>query len=157
LDGSVLLVSLNPFTKDQIAYGFLSNLGRLLFTLAETDNGLEIDLVGEGKDDLEPSFIVLGFLAVFLESDDDLGLDHQLKNAKHRRAYLARLGTGELDGSVQILPKYRQSYHHTGERDILQIKGRGIEGFLYVTASCGTRLVVDLLQQRLGFPDLINL
>lgn len=61
------------------AYGLFSDLGRLLFTLAETDNGLEIDLVGEGEDNFEPSLVVLGFLAIFLESDDDLGLDYQLK------------------------------------------------------------------------------
>jgi hypothetical protein len=67
----------------RVAYGFLSNLSRLLFTLAETDNGLEIDLVGEGEDNLEPSFIVLGFLAIFLESDDDLGLYHQPRTGQH--------------------------------------------------------------------------
>ena len=82
----------------------------MLFTLAETDNSLEIDLVGEGKDNLEPSFVVFGFLAIFLESNDDLGLDNQLRisASKCSAAYLSRFGSGELDGSVKILPTYRQ-------------------------------------------------
>ena len=82
----------------------------MLFTLAETDNSLEINLVGEGKDNLEPSLVVLGFLAIFLESDDDLGLDYQLKISVSTGpvAYLSRFGSGELDGSVEILPTYRQ-------------------------------------------------
>ena len=92
------------------AYGLFSDLGRLLFTLAETDNSLEINLVGEGEDNLEPSFVVLGLLAVFLESDDDLGLDYQLKISVSTGpvAYLSRFGSGELDGSVKILPTHRQ-------------------------------------------------
>ena len=82
----------------------------MLFTLAETDNSLEINLVGEGEDNLEPSFVVLGLLAIFLESDDDLGLDYQLRisASKCSAAYLSRFGSGELDGSVKILPTYRQ-------------------------------------------------
>jgi hypothetical protein len=50
-------------------------LSRLGFTLAETNDGLEVNLVGEDEDDLEPSLVIVGFLAVFSEGDDDFGLE----------------------------------------------------------------------------------
>jgi hypothetical protein len=56
------------------AHGFFSDLSRLGFTLTETDNSLEIDLVDHVEYDLESSLVVLGFLPIFLESDNDLGL-----------------------------------------------------------------------------------
>jgi predicted cation transporter len=46
----------------------------LFLALAEANNGLEIDLVNEVKDNLESSLIILGVLAVFLESDNNLDL-----------------------------------------------------------------------------------
>jgi hypothetical protein len=58
-------------------------LSRLGFTLAETNNGLEVDLVSEGEDNLEPSLVIVGFLAVFSEGDNDLGLDISSTSPDH--------------------------------------------------------------------------
>jgi hypothetical protein len=46
----------------------------LSFTLTEPNDSLEIDLVDHVEYNLESPLVILGLLAIFLESYDDLGL-----------------------------------------------------------------------------------
>lgn len=48
----------------------------LLVLLTEVDDSLEVDLLRVLYDNLESSFLVIGSLAVFLESDDDFSLPY---------------------------------------------------------------------------------
>jgi hypothetical protein len=62
------------FIRGGGAYSLFSDLSRLSFTLTEPNDSFEIDLVDHVEYDLESSLVVFGFLTIFLESDDDLGL-----------------------------------------------------------------------------------
>jgi hypothetical protein len=53
--------------------------GSLLFTFAERYDRFEIDLIDECHNTLEPSLVVFGRLAIFLEGDNNLGLYSQYK------------------------------------------------------------------------------
>ena len=44
------------------------------FTLTETNDGLEIDLVDHVEYNLESPLVVFRLLTIFLEGDDDFGL-----------------------------------------------------------------------------------
>lgn len=61
---------------------FFSLLG-LLVSLAESDNGVEVDLIGVLKDDLETTLVVVGVSAVLPERDDDFTLRRE--NEPRRR------------------------------------------------------------------------
>lgn len=68
------------------------------FTLTEPNNSLEIDLVDHVENNLEPSFIVFGFLAIFLECYDDLGLGISLVLYVDDELTLADSAPGNLIG-----------------------------------------------------------
>jgi hypothetical protein len=74
LNSSVLHVSSFHQGRGGGAYSLFSNLSRLSFTLTEPNDSFEIDLVDHIEYDLESPLVVFGFLAIFLESYDDLGL-----------------------------------------------------------------------------------
>jgi hypothetical protein len=73
LNSSILFVS-STISQDTGAYSLFSNLSRLSFTLTEPNDSFEVDLVDHVEYDLESSLVVFGFLSIFLESYDDLGL-----------------------------------------------------------------------------------
>lgn len=152
MDSSVLRVSWSSVQEEAVAHGFFSNLSRLGFTLTESNNSLEIDLVDHVEYDLESSLVVLGFLAIFLQSDMIsvyASAFAGLAGAKEA-AYLARLGSGEFDGGVEIFPISSAFAHGIENRDILQVEGGSLEGLLDITSSLGDCLVVNLLQEGFG-------
>ena len=73
LNSRILYVSFTS-SRGTGAYSLFSNLSRLSFTLTEPNDSFEIDLVDHVEYDFESSLVVFGFLAIFLESYDDLGL-----------------------------------------------------------------------------------
>ena len=73
MNSSVLIIS-STSSQGTGAYSLFSNLSRLSFTLTEPNDSFEVDLVDHVEYDLESSLVVFGFLAIFLESYDDLGL-----------------------------------------------------------------------------------
>jgi len=71
----------------------------LSFTLTEPNDSFEIDLVDHVEYDFESSLVVFGFLAIFLESYDDLGLLLVVfNNIRNRRLTLADSAPGNLMG-----------------------------------------------------------
>lgn len=73
LNSSVLFIS-STSTQGTGAHSLFSNLSRLSFTLTEPNDSFEIDLVDHIEYDLESPLVIFGFLAIFFESYDDLGL-----------------------------------------------------------------------------------
>ena len=71
---AVYYTSALPEARVQKAYSLFSNLSRLGFTLTETNDGLEIDLVDHVEYNLESPLVVFRLLTIFLEGDDDFGL-----------------------------------------------------------------------------------
>lgn len=131
--------------------GLLSDCSRLLFTFAEADDGLKVNAVGMFDDNLESSFIVLGRLPVFLESDNDLSLF--ISVGPSYRHTLALSAPGNLTGVYKLwLWLFSVDLDDIDSRSLHGIKSSRLERLFDVTCGLGDQLIEDLLKKRFGFP-----